>query len=412
MKFQRLCALVSKMPRHLTTNDLTMEEALVVWRFLDAKEKLPMTARRVKIQLANECGCFVEQLDAVGDNAHISKILTWESNDQSKGLNVDELMALVHNIPDEDWLLDLCRSMSLIEAEMFWRWALDYRWSSVRNRMVRWLRKMLHMADISTHDPVILLQALYMKTKVMSIEDMFVPLRPYTKNKLGIVGTSSEYWFVTDCSTLVQVYRGAVRDRGKNLMVDLMVDIPPEAPLTWCWLNPLQTNYIHSESIELPFSKYKEPLPTSWEESLQLLHNYPKGGFLIKEHDEYFLMSSGTVSLMGQLMYYKRVGDNIEFTLGFRDGLDVVDVPDIIAMTQLPFEIEQQLRKQNINVTAKQVSEPLSDNLTVKVEFTWSPRRNWHFIYTGLFTSYGLSDVDEIVDYISLVGENYATGWK
>ena len=115
---------------------------------------------------------------------------------------------------------------------------------------------------------------------------------------------------------------------------------------------------------------------------------------------------------MGQLMYYKRVGDNIEFTLGFRDGLDVVDVPDIIAMTQLPFEIEQQLRKQNINVTAKQVSEPLSDNLTVKVEFTWSPRRNWHFIYTGLFTSYGLSDVDEIVDYISLVGENYATGWK
>jgi|TARA_R100000455_G_C6272669_1_gene129621 hypothetical protein len=412
MNFQRLCALVSKMPRHLTTNDLTMEEALTVWRFLDAKERLPMTARRVKIQLANECGCFVEQLDAVGDNAHISKILTWESNDQSKGLNVDELMALAHNIPDEDWLLDLCRSMSLIEAEMFWRWALNYRWSSVRNRMVRWLRKMLHMADISTHDPVILLQALYMKTEVMSIEDMFVPLRPYTKNKLGIVGTSSEYWFVTDCSTLVQVYRGAVRDRGKNLMVDLMVDIPPEAPLTWCWLNPLQTNYIHSESIELPFSKYKEPLPTSWEESLQLLHNYPKGGFLIKEHGEYFLMSSGTVSLMGQLMYYKRVGDNIEFTLGFRDGLDVVDVPDIIAMTQLPFEIEQQLRKQNINVTAKQVSEPLSDNLTVKVEFTWSPRRKWHFIYTGLFTSYGLSDVDEIVDYISLVGENYATGWK
>ena len=412
MNFQRLCALVSKMPRHLTTNDLTMEEALTVWRFLDAKERLPMTARRVEIQLANECGCFVEQLDAVGDNAHISKILTWESNDQSKGLNVDELMALAHNIPDEDWLLDLCRSMSLIEAEMFWRWALNYRWSSVRNRMVRWLRKMLHMADISTHDPVILLQALYMKTEVMSIEDMFVPLRPYTKNKLGIVGTSSEYWFVTDCSTLVQVYRGAVRDRGKNLMVDLMVDIPPEAPLTWCWLNPLQTNYIHSESIELPFSKYKEPLPTSWEESLQLLHNYPKGGFLIKEHGEYFLMSSGTVSLMGQLMYYKRVGDNIEFTLGFRDGLDVVDVPDIIAMTQLPFEIEQQLRKQNINVTAKQVSEPLSDNLTVKVEFTWSPRRKWHFIYTGLFTSYGLSDVDEIVDYISLVGENYATGWK
>jgi hypothetical protein len=389
-----------------------MEEALAVWRFLDSKQRLPMTARRVKVQLANECGCFVEQLDAVGDNAHISKILTWESNDQSKGLNVDELMALAHNIPDEDWLLDLCRSMSLIEAEMFWRWALNYRWSSVRNRMVRWLRKMLHMADISTHDPVILLQALYMKTEVMSIEDMFVPLRPYTKNKLGIVGTSSEYWFVTDCSTLVQVYRGAVRDRGKNLMVDLMMDIPTDVPLTWCWLNPLQTNYIHSESIELPFSKYKEPLPTSWEESLQLLHNYPKGGFLIKEHGEYFLMSSGTVSLMGQLMYYKRVGDNIEFTLGFRDGLDVVDVPDIIAMTQLPFEIEQQLRKQHINVTARQVSEPLSDNLTVKVEFTWSPRRKWHFIYTGLFTSYGLSDVDEIVDYISLVGENYATGWK
>ncbi len=413
MNFQRLCALVSKMPRHLTTNDLSMEEALTVWRFLDAKERLPMTARRVKIQLANECGCFVEQLDAVGDNAHISKILTWESNDQSKGLNVDELMALVHNIPDEEWLLDLCRSMSLIEAEMFWRWALEYRWSSVRYRMVKWLKMRLGMSDISNYNPEMLIQMVFTGIgRDKLAEEMFVPLRPYTNNKLGIVGTSSEYWFVTDCSTLIQVHRGAVRNRAKELVVDLMMDIPTDVPLTWCWLNPLQTNYIHSESIELPFSKYKEPLPTSWEESLQLLHNYPKGGFLIKEHGEYFLMSSGTVSLMGQLMYYKRVGDNIEFTLGFRDGLDVVDVPDIIAMTQLPFEIEQQLRKQNINVTAKQVSEPLSDNLTVKVEYTWSPRRNWHFIYTGLFTSYGLSDVDEIVDYISLVGENYATGRK
>ncbi len=88
---------------------------------------------------------------------------------------------------------------------------------------------------------------------------------------------------------------------------------------------------------------------------------------------------------------------------------DIIGVVDTINMTELPFEIEQQLRKQHINVTARQVSEPLSDNLTVKVEYTWSPRRNCHFIYAGLFTSYGLSDVDEIVDYISLVGENYAT---
>ena len=417
MKFQRLCVLVSKMPRHLTTNDLTMEEALAVWRFLDAKQRLPMTARRVKIQLAKECGCFVEQLDAVGDNAHISKILTWESNDQSKGLDVDELVALVQNVPDEEWVLDLCRSMSLIEAEMFWRWALEYRWSSVRYRMVKWLKMMLDMSDISNYNPEMLIQMVFTGIgKDKLVEEMFVPLRPYTRDEHGFVAhkiaTPSEYWFVTDCSTLIQVHRGAVRNRAKELMVDLTMDIPTDVPLTWCWLNPLQTNYIHSESIELPFSKYKEPLPTSWEESLQLLHNYPKGGFLIKENDNYFLMTSGTVSLIGQLMYYKRVGDNIEFTLGFRDGLDVVDVPDIIAMTQLPFEIEQQLRKQHINVTARKVSEPLSDNLTVKVEYTWSPKRNWHFKYSGLFTSYGLSDVDEIVDYITLVGENYATGRK
>ena len=401
MNFQRLCALVSKMPRHLTTNDLTMEEALTVWRFLDAKERLPMTARRVKIQLANECGCFVEQLDAVGDNAHISKILTWYSNAQRQNISASIRDIERHRSSNQSSSGMLCTNAISSSTFKPLLWSLD---SHV---------KIFDMLDISNYNPEMLIQMVFTGIgRDKLAEEMFVPLRPYTNNKLGIVGTSSEYWFVTDCSTLIQVHRGAVRNRAKELMVDLMMDIPTDVPLTWCWLNPLQTNYIHSESIELPFSKYKEPLPTSWEESLQLLHNYPKGGFLIKEYGEYFLMSSGTVSLMGQLMYYKRVGDNIEFTLGFRDGLDVVDVPDIIAMTQLPFEIEQQLRKQNINVTAKQVSEPLSDNLTVKVEYTWSPRRNWHFIYTGLFTSYGLSDVDEIVDYISLVGENYATAQK
>ncbi len=123
------------------------------------------------------------------------------SNHYNHPRTVDELIALGHNIPYEDWLLDLCRSMSLIEAEMFWRWALEYRWSSVRYRMVKWLKIRLGMSDISNYNPEMLIQMVFTGIgRDKLAEEMFVPLRPYTNNKLGLVGTSSKYCFVTDCS--------------------------------------------------------------------------------------------------------------------------------------------------------------------------------------------------------------------
>ena len=80
MLLGRAIVLVSKMPK-LDVKDITKEEAYELWEFLDEERKLPITKTRLKINLAKECGVFVEQLDAVANGASLAEVLIMESSD-------------------------------------------------------------------------------------------------------------------------------------------------------------------------------------------------------------------------------------------------------------------------------------------------------------------------------------------
>lgn len=86
MLLSRATIIMSRMPYRLTTEDLTREEAHELWAFLSSEDRLSMTRQAVKVQLAKECGVFIEQMDAVANGATLTELLVWESSDTDGGL--------------------------------------------------------------------------------------------------------------------------------------------------------------------------------------------------------------------------------------------------------------------------------------------------------------------------------------
>lgn len=399
MKFMRLCSLLSKMPSKLSKEELTKEEAHLMWSFLDSSKRITMSTRMVKVQLAKECGCFVEHLDDVTNGKPLAEVLTWESGGQSKGYTVKELMTLAHNASEsqEDWVLKLCNAMTVIEGQVFWSWALNYKWSPYRYRMVKWLKQQFNHESKSME--------FYINSIYSGISDSILEDAAYTPLQIWTDESCDTFWFVQDCTTLVQLKQGIAKRRTGILDFDLTPQVPDDTPLMWCWSNPLGTHRLHNVKHDIPFSSYKEPMPTSWEESQQLLHHYPKGGFIIFHEGEYYLKTSGTISLQAQVTHYRNVNGTWEFNIGFRDGIDVVDM-NVFTVEENVFELDYALRRIGITPTVKNTSEPISDTFVVKVEYTWSPSKEWHFRFNTVVLDAGLSDVDELVDYLVVVNND------
>ena len=99
MMIERATIIVSKLPHRLTIDDLTIEEAHELWAFLSTDDRLSMTRQAVKVQLAKECGVFIEQLDAVANGATLTEVLVWESSDSAGGtLTLDNITSMFRNI--------------------------------------------------------------------------------------------------------------------------------------------------------------------------------------------------------------------------------------------------------------------------------------------------------------------------
>jgi hypothetical protein len=96
------------MPYRLTTEDLTREEAHELWAFLSSEDRLSMTRQAVKVQLAKECGVFIEQMDAVANGATLTELLVWESSDTDGGtLTLDNITAMFRNTnPNDEWIIE------------------------------------------------------------------------------------------------------------------------------------------------------------------------------------------------------------------------------------------------------------------------------------------------------------------
>ena len=355
----------------------------------------------LKIKFAKELGVFANDIDEVSEGRPLCEVLTWESDEQETIITLKEATAVMRSAVNKDsnWILSFCHSLGEKEAELIWRWGLDYRWGSIRNRMVKWLQlhsKLNHGYSFEEYMNVIF----YKVSPTKIVESSNVKLQTWDNTI-----TPSKWWFITDCSKMFHVCKGIARNRNGTLNAKYMPLLNGDEEC-WVWENPLGTGMWHSEDIELSFSNYKEPITHEWHESQVLLQSYAKGGFLITDENNYFLLTNGTNTLYGQLLNVRNIGKGgYKFVIGFSDGGEIVDATTIL-MENLPYDLEVALKRKGLNVRSRLAFHNIEDCLVVKLNHTWSPTDGWHLCFVDIENEMGIDDIDDITDYYAIVGDS------
>jgi len=402
MLLSRATIIVSKMPHRLSVEDLTREEAHEVWAFLSSEDRLSMTRQAVKVQLAKECGVFIEQMDAVANGATLTELLVWESSDSDGGtLTLENITAMFRNPnQDDEWVLDLCNMMNTQEAELAWRWALGERLIMLRNRMRTWGKK------FSVKNDTLLPTETLIDIAFGEVDAVVVTDTSAFKRLRRWVGDEPDaWWLVPDCATLLHISDGAVRNRRGDIDIEF-TPLTGDAEPCWSWVNAVGTLRCHTVNQQLSYSKYQEPMSLSWAESMTVLQKYPKSGYIILHEGEYHLLTSGSITLYAQALTVRRIKNiGYEFTIGFKDGLDIIDTATF-RMKEMVYDLESSLKMRGITLHNSHTTHDIPDGLVLSLVYTWSPSDDWHLRYAGTHRDMGISDVDEIVDYYMLVGED------
>ena len=400
MLLGRAIVLVSKMPK-LDVKDITKEEAYELWEFLDEERKLPITKTRLKINLAKECGVFVEQLDAVANGASLAEVLIMESSDsKTSKLKLKEIKSIIQSVTsDEEWIIPFCHSMDITEAEFVWRWALNERWRSLRYRMKKW-------AKINSKINDDLIDTFEMLDVIFGLRDKQDVERPTTEFKRlqawNGINIPDKYWFVNDCGTLMFLENNVARNRNGEINREYTPQVQG-IDTCWCWVDVLGTTRLHSIEQDVPFSIYKEPMGISWHEANKILYNYPKGGFLILNDNDYHLYTKGTNALIVQALSVRRIKNvGYEFILGVKDGTDIIDV-DKMLVESIPFELENALKRNSIPVQNSHTNHDIPF-VVIEVAYSWRAEDGWGWRYITTLDDASISEIDEYTTYISMVG--------
>ena len=371
MKVSRAVSCISALP-NLT--DITEDEVHELWNFLNRPVRCPLTRQMARIRLAAECEVFPDVFNAsIGSNSIVTALI-WESSDsKSTGMTLEQVVAFFSS--DDFKLLPLCHALDSDEAEFVWRWAFNERWRSVVNRMKKWMGDEVQ-EDLGEHR-----------------------LKPWRETTTKI---PKEWWFVDDVSTL----RLAIPDdqwivRYRNGRVDYELtqqfqDYTSDATeARWIWKDRKLGGW---RRLWCP------PSDMPWVESVQLMQLQPRGALLIHD-DGYYLLTSGTTSLYGQILRVRRLNDTYyELEIGFLDGDTTVEVCTIILPT-MPFELEQVFGRMGIRYNYGRSWHDVEQSLVARVALIWNPDDDWHLRFDGLESDMGASDVSQLVDYQMLMGE-------
>ena len=396
----RVTEIISLMPNKLLLKDFTEKDCILIWEFLNSQNRLSISQQMLKIGFAKELGVFVDQLDAAGDGRPLCEVITWESPEEYEStLSLKQATEVMRNAHlNADWILPFCNMINTEEAELIWRWAVDYRWGSIRNRMIKWLQKhsgLGHEYSFEEH-----LNVIYYKISPSQIVAS-------TNTKLETwdnAVTPSKWWFITDCSKLIWLSNGVARNRNGTLNAKYTPLLNGKEEC-WTWQNPTDTNMWHSKDEDVAFSKYKEAMTHEWHESQILLQSYAKGGFLITDETNYYLLTNGTNTLYGQMLSVRNINKGgYEFVIGFSDGGEIVDATTIV-MEIIPFNLDGVLKRRGVHANIRHAFQNIDDCLIVKLNHTWSPNDGWHLCFVDTEDGMGIDEIDDITDYYAIVGD-------
>jgi hypothetical protein len=225
-------------------------------------------------------------------------------------------------------------------------------------------------------------------------------LKPWKETTTKI---PKEWWLVEDVSTLRLAIPGnqwVIRHRNGRIDDDLTplyqnTDVIWSKP-KWIWKN---RNLGHPNLIHL-----EPPSDRSWPESVQLMQLHPRGALLISDGD-YYLMTSGTTSLYGQILRVRKLNDTYyELEIGFLDGDTTVEVCTIV-LPEMPFALEQAFARIGVRYNYGRSWLVVEASLVARVALLWNPDDEWHLRFDGVESEMGASDVSQLVDYQMLMGE-------
>lgn len=408
LTLHRACELLSLMPKRLLVKEITKKECVELWEFIQSTNRLSISQHMLKTGLAKECGVLLERIMEVANDAPFVQVLTWESCDEPSTHTLKEAMEMMRNAHlNENWILPFNQSISVAEATVIWKWALDYRWYSYRNRFNKWLRSESKLNTEQSFD--IYLSVIFDGLSVPQSAPSFQRLSSWEG------GTPDQWWFVTDCATLKYVGDGIVRNRNGTLNVKYTPLLNSKTEC-WMWENPMGTSHWHSTETPLPFSSYKEPMTHEWYESQVLLDSYAKGGFLIADKTKtsygykeskkptYYLLSKGTNVLYAQILTIRNLDKGgYEIVIGFSDAGEVVDTTTH-RMKTLPFVLHNALKRRGVHPNIRHAFHKVEDCLVAKFNHTWSPDDDWHLKFVDVEDDMGIEDVDDILNYFTIVG--------
>ena len=191
----RVTEIISLMPNKILLKEITKKECFVIWDFLNTHDRLSVSQHMLKIEVAKELGVFVDQLDAVSDGRPLCEVLTWESPDEHETIitlkEATEVMRNAHL--NKDWIIPFCNMINTEQAELIWRWAVDYRWGSIKNRMVKWLQKHSGLNhEYSFEEYINVIYYNISPSQIVSSTNTKLESWDNTIN-------TSKWWFITDC---------------------------------------------------------------------------------------------------------------------------------------------------------------------------------------------------------------------
>ena len=387
MKVSRAVSCISAMP-NLT--DITEDEKHELWNFLNRPVRCGLTRQMARLRLATECGVYPEHLDSVIGSKSIVEALIWESSDsKSTGMTLEQVASFFS--ADDFKLLSLCQALDSDEAEFVWRWAFGERWRSVVNRMKKWMGDDVQN-DLGEH------RLKPWKETTTKIPNEWWMVEDYTTLRLAIPERKGSFIEPSNCFQWIIYHRNGRID-GELTSDYLNTDVLWSNP-KWIWKNPNSydvwgyPNLIHLEP----------PSDRSWAESVQLMQLHPRGALLIRDDDDYYLLTSGTTSLYGQILRVRKLNDKYyELEIGFLDGDTTVEVTSIV-LPEMPFALEQEFGRIGVRYNYGRSWHVVEASLVACVALIWNPDNQWHLRFVGIESEMGASDVSQLLDYQMLMG--------
>lgn len=399
----RVAQVMNLMPNELSVNDITIDECWEIWCFLDTKNRVSVSQQTLKNKLAAEYNVSVNRLDEVSEGKPLCEVLTWCSeSDTDSNITLKQAISYMRNLHEENnKILDFCKLINIEQAELIWRWGIDYRWSSIKNRMMKWLKNKSGTSEsfsIQTY-----LNCIYNNwdAKRISESRKFNQIKPYNASVIP-----KKWWFIPDLKQLIRVKDGLAKHRNHQLNTDIMVLLNGDEDC-FVWRDALDTSYLHNKPYEFTFSKYKESLHTEWDKCQTLLESYSRGGFLIEDDEgNTFLKSNSTNRVRGQLMSIRNLGKGgYEFVIGFSDAGEIIDATTI-ELDSIPFSLEGALKRRGVMPNLKHSSYNIDDCLVVSLNYTWTTDKDWHLSFHEVLDEEGIDFIDEVSYYYSVVGED------